>query len=164
MKTAILLDFDDTIFDTTRYKTMREHSLEEIAAELTHDDAIKFLEGIDYRKFTPIILTFSLKPDYQNAKVTASGVAKHNLPMIITDQENKTELLTSWLAGGHYNIPGQGQFSEIIFVDDRLKHFAGFSELPNARGFLMQRAEQGSLGDKLPKNVSIVRDFSEIMI
>jgi len=200
MKTAVLIDFDDTIFNATRYKTLRdeyyqqrfdqkfwkkfkkyEHDytigkvkmftprdiltndeleitnrhLKKIAPSLLYQDFTTFMEKIASDRFTPMILTFG-DQELQITKITAVGLT---LPVIHTDLRNKNELIQRWRSRDVYKINGS-DFDEVVLIDDRQSNFIGFEHLPKARGFLMQRA--GNLTDDLPKNVSVVRDFSEI--
>ena len=200
MKTAVLIDFDDVVFNTTRYKILRdeyykqkfdkkfwkrfkkyEHDyavgevkvfnlhdiltdeelaitnqhLKEMAPTLVYDDFAAFIEKIGGNRFAPIILTFGEK-ELQTTKIAAAGL---DLPVIHTDIKNKAELMKGWRSDEGYRV-GELDFGEVVLIDDRQGNFIGFEQLPNARGFLMQRT--AGLAYNLPKNVSIVGGFKEI--
>jgi len=205
MKTAVLLDFDDTIFDTLKYIRLRDefyetnfdgefkkrfwgyvdryangeiamfdihdvltddeinvtrNHLNEVAPQLVHLDFQNFIAKLDKSRFSPIILTFG-EQKWQLTKITKAGV---DLPVICTDVKNKTDLLKKWQQGDYYKINDE-IFNSIISVDDKLKNFAGFDELANARGFLMRRKKiEMTASENLPSNVTIVDDFNSVKL
>jgi hypothetical protein len=138
--------------------------LRKVLPGLAYPDFIKFIESLDCERFVPMILTYGEKA-LQSLKVeTLNKTLSLVLPVIHTDASNKTDLIASWRNGEHYNTPDHGEFNDIVFVDDKPKHFIGFDGLPNARGFLMCRLGRESLGSSLPSNVLPIRDFSEIVL
>jgi len=205
-RTALLLDFDDTIFNTTGYKALRdeyykqkfdekfwqrfkkyEHDyatgqvktfnlpdvltdkelsitnrhLKEIAPSLLYEDFKTFIGKIDDDHFFPMILTFGEK-ELQDTKIAAVGI---DLPIIHTESKNKTEVIGRWRSHDSYHINGS-DFKKVVLIDDRQSNFVDFDKLPNARGFLVQRAGVDPKFDldSLPKNVSVVSGLDEISL
>ena len=205
MKTAVLIDFDGTIFDRNGYVNLRdeyykqkfdkkfwkrfkgyEHDyaigkvkifnlhdvltdeelaitnqhIKKVVPNLLYKDFVTFMGGgVDTNHFTPIILTFG-EPELQSTKIAAAGL---DLPVIHTDIKNKTKLIECWYSQGFYEI-NDSKFEKVILIDDRADNFIGFGDLPNARGFLIQRKVEEKMIAKFPKNVSVISSFEQIIL
>ncbi len=118
-KPILVLDFDDTLFNTHHlkelhpdYKDNPKKTYHLNYQSLVFPDALKFLQQSNYKKF---ILSHAPKQylSYQKNKIKKSGIAHHFQKIHITHKSDKVAEMEK--------IIKKNPYSDIYFVDDKIE-------------------------------------------
>ena len=170
MKTVIILDMDNTIFDTEKFWIDVKKITEKDSSDEFTDSDIKKLKQkitedylfVDARRFISchenIVILSVGNESRQKLKMV---FIKFDLPLFVLSKHRKSEWIKeNLLREGEYIINGQ-TFESIIFCDDKEENFEGFGGLPNAHGYLVNR--YGKEHGELPSNVVEITSFDQIV-
>lgn len=128
--------------------------------DLLYPDAHRFISRINKKSIDFLILTFGPKP-WQSLKLEASKLI--NNPYIITDNQDKAEVVSEWYDGHLFVSPFKDISAKkhVVLVDDKPKAF--MTNHPDCIGFLIDRKNEFAT-KKLNDQVSLINSLDEIAV
>ncbi len=127
---------------------------------LVFDDARRYLDKLNSKNKTYLILTYAIESHWQEIKIEAAKL--QNIPHIITFNEHKAREISGWYKNTVFIPPltGMPPAEKVVFIDDKIGVFGGMPE--HSEGYLLDRFDF-EVDSPMPTRVERIISFDEII-